>query len=466
MTQDNDRTGTVSSLTKTPWGDIIPRKTSTNSRPGPPDSKLKLGQITKAAPSSEGTPSGGARTSPSPKPPAPGDKPALATVRPTLDATRPKPSPPGPKPVILGPKPKLPGPKPKLPGPKPKLPGPKPKLPAKPNTSPPEQQKSQNEHPPNVSPIHPKESLVTSDDWTMIDHLNSSPRFPRPVYAQEKQTSFPFPDTKTQVNGLENEQHQSPCDSPLSGTPGRYSPSTPSGSPRKQALTPPSVPRSPSPLAAVPPMKSGGSATVARLVGTFQQPSASTATSVTSARNDTRASTLPLLSRQARNTSSSSPSVFVDDFEEPEQGRSRLSAMGGATHERRLRMSSPIGGSFERLYHKQEDMHSLEVQRLSVDLSADSSDESPRNSPTGSTSDVPSSALLHPLLARQLSPPRTAEEPTTPNKPDVSPEELVSFSKHKCCSVSFDPYVMLQVLATCCSVCVCVCVCACVCVCV
>ena len=406
----------VSTLTKTPWGDMVTRKAAPTSRPGQVDFKLKLRPSSKSVPHLESAPPpDGIRPSLRPKPPPPpGDKP----VR-------------GPRPKLPGPKPKLPGPKPKLPGPKPKLPGAKPKLPVKPK-SPPEQSKSLEEHSPEVPPSHIKGQMVASDDWVVIDSLMNSPRFPRPARELDRQTSFPFPaDTKAQTNGQVNGRGQSPCGNALSNSP---------RSPHKKPLTPPVAPSSPSHLSTTPPVRRGGSpvapekrggspAGITRLADILHQPRASTPTATSSGRNDSRARTLPLLSERTRIDCSSSPSVFVDDFEGQDQCRSRLGAMGRVTRERNLK----IGGSFEQVYHEQEDLHSVEVQRLSLDLSVDSSDDSPRASPAAIASDIATSNLVHPLLTKQMSPsPPATEEPVpaTPTKPDISPEELVSSSEH------------------------------------
>ena len=472
---------TVSTLTKTPWGDMVSHKSVRISRPNPPDPKLKVELSGKTTSSSETRPPAGvARTSPRPKPPPPGDKPV----------SRPKPNPVGPKPVVPGSQPKLPGTKPKLPGPKPKLPGPKPNLPGpkpnfpgpKPNVPgpkpklpmapkpPPKQQITKKELSPDVPHSHRKEDTPTSDDeWVVIESLVNSPRFPRSSQVMEKQTSFPFSgNTKPPTNG-----------SAAPRTAGQPSPSPSPGSPHKKPLMPPAGSGSPSHLSTAPsarngegpttslqsggspllPARSGGSPLLPARSGespllparnggsspgvktqadVLCQPQGSAPEVTSNARSDSRASTLPLISQQTKSVpSSSSPSVYVDDFEEQEQRRTRLGAMGRMTRETKRK----IGGSFEQIYHEQEDLHSVEVQRLSLNLSVDSSDESPRGSPSVSTPEVSTSILAdHPLLTKLHSPPPPAtREPVnpdaSPSKPDLSPEERVSFSEHShyCC---------------------------------
>ena len=207
----------------------------------------------------------------------------------------------------------------------------------------------------------------------------------------------------------------------------------------------------------LPARNGGNSAGVTTLADVLCQPHDGAPEVTSSARSNSRASTLPLIGQQTKSgPSSSSPNMFVDDFEEREQCRTRLGAMGGMTRETKRK----IGGSFEQIYHKQEDLHSLEVQRLSLNLSVDSSDESPRASPSVSAPEVSTSILAdHSLLTKLHSPPPpAAKEPVnpdaSPSKPDLSPEERVSFSEHShyCCGGIFSKghhIAYMQVLGNC-----------------
>ena len=517
--QDKEKPVPVSSLTKTPWGDIMPRRASQNSIPTPPSSKLKpeLSIITKSS-SDVAQPSRGAKTSPGPKPAPPPYKPANS--QPQLNAPGPKPKLPGPKspglkPAFPGPKPKLPGPKPKLPGPKPILSGPKPKLPLKPKTCP-EQQISQKGQSPEVSPSHAKakgkspelspshtkakghspilppshakakgkspelspsrtkakghspelpsnytkskkqspegspsptmakgqspevspggtnSGLVSSDEWVVIDSLVDSPRFPRTKPSVEKTTVFPFPDPNKQVNGEVRGRHRSPSGSPVLG---RAASSTPPGSPRRKPPALPGVPSSPSPLSTASSAKGASPTLVAKLADIFEQPSLSThrtAPSTASTCSDARASTLPRLTQNK--TGLSSPSAPVDESKMlPAKGQSQLSPLGKASTTETRPQSLPSGASFDQVFNEQKDMKSLEVQRMSLNMSTDSSDESPENSPAGSTTDVAAAGdHLHLILTDQRQSLPAADEPvdTAPAKPELTPEELVSCTEH------------------------------------